>query len=476
MCTAKTCPTLAAPANASPASCSGKVQGDVCSFSCNAGFEKASGTETRTCNNEVWEGEALACQPQTCPILTAPENSVEFGQSCSTAKEEDICTFSCKPTFAVVGDVTRICRAGQWTGNVLTCVPERYAWLVADWSACSKTCGSDATRTRTADCVDTEAANAVVARSFCDGAGLHPVALTEACVANPPCSSIAWAPGAWSACSQACGGGIRTRELVCEATPEGGVPATVDASKCELLVKPPTSETCNPDACAAGTFTWATTISSACSVNCGGGTQSQSVECKDAAGQAVAETSCNAATKPSTVVACNANPCVSNGNYEWHVCPWDECSASCGGAGQLGMLGELHRQIFCRDKASGIQVDESLCTSLKSSTVVSGCNPNPCSENNWMTSPWTACTRQSDGRYKRTRIPAHCHSADGANLLTTACDAASRPLDTQDCVPNVCTVASKNTVDPGLSTAPDARAPSSSAAAALLLATAWLVV
>ncbi|XP_053125818.1 A disintegrin and metalloproteinase with thrombospondin motifs 8 [Hemicordylus capensis] len=76
-------------------------------------------------------------------------------------------------------------------------------WVLGDWSACSKSCGSGWQR-RTVECRDVEGRPS----STCD---LKPEDLK-------PCSDLPcpiWQPGPWSPCSRTCGKGVRTRSALC---------------------------------------------------------------------------------------------------------------------------------------------------------------------------------------------------------------------------------------------------------------------
>ncbi|XP_074833235.1 A disintegrin and metalloproteinase with thrombospondin motifs 8 isoform X2 [Carettochelys insculpta] len=78
-------------------------------------------------------------------------------------------------------------------------------WVMGDWSACSKTCGSGWQR-RTVECRDVEGQ----ASATCDKA-LKPEDIK-------PCSDLPcpiWRLGPWSPCSRTCGEGAQTRSATC---------------------------------------------------------------------------------------------------------------------------------------------------------------------------------------------------------------------------------------------------------------------
>src|SRR5688500_13876079 len=92
-------------------------------------------------------------------------------------------------------------------------------------------------------------------------------------------------------------------------------------------------------------------------VSCGGGTQTATVVCKDAAGATVADTLCTA-TKPATSVACNTAACAT---YSWLQSAWGTCSASCGGGVQTA-------QVTCVQNGGTTIVADSFCTATKPAT------------------------------------------------------------------------------------------------------------
>ncbi|XP_078047657.1 ADAMTS-like no long nerve cord [Augochlora pura] len=109
-----------------------------------------------------------------------------------------------------------------------------------------------------------------------------------------------WVAGEWGICSASCGGGSRTRAIFC--TEENGNETTkLPDHKCSGMHKPRNQETCNTISCPM----WETNKWSECSVTCGTGTKTRTVECRDAVGSISAD--CDPAERPHTEQECKTN-------------------------------------------------------------------------------------------------------------------------------------------------------------------------
>ncbi|XP_011067029.1 PREDICTED: ADAMTS-like protein 3 isoform X1 [Acromyrmex echinatior] len=176
-----------------------------------------------------------------------------------------------------------------------------------------------------------------------------------------PCTTK-WMNGDWSACSASCGGGSRTRSVFC--TEENGNETTkLPDHKCSSTHKPHIQETCNTVSCPM----WETDKWSECSVTCGTGIRTRTIECRDGVGAISRD--CDLAERPHTEQACKTNvacPTYGDGMSQPLMQPyplspmseklmdqpipsestfiaeeWSPCSVTCG-------EGVRHREVRCK--------------------------------------------------------------------------------------------------------------------------------
>uniref|UniRef100_A0A3B3REL2 Peptidase M12B domain-containing protein n=1 Tax=Paramormyrops kingsleyae TaxID=1676925 RepID=A0A3B3REL2_9TELE len=101
-------------------------------------------------------------------------------------------------------------------------------------------------------------------------------------------------------CSVSCGGGQRARYVSCR-DPLG---EKMDESSCAYLPRPAEST-----ACFSPCGQWRVGEWSPCTQTCGGGQRSRLVVCQQSYGQSLNEHSCNTVERPADVERCNMQPC-----------------------------------------------------------------------------------------------------------------------------------------------------------------------
>ena len=116
--------------------------------------------------------------------------------------------------------------------------------------------------------------------------------------------SFQWKADEWGECSDVCGGGSQSRIVECLDKTSSQVVADIF---CDSLPKPLTTQTCNLQEC---TYIWVTGTWSNCSVVCGDGVMTRTVDCKnDVSGEIVSDSFCEEVVKPIDQVTCNQGPC-----------------------------------------------------------------------------------------------------------------------------------------------------------------------
>ncbi|XP_061749570.1 A disintegrin and metalloproteinase with thrombospondin motifs 18-like [Nerophis ophidion] len=204
--------------------------------------------------------------------------------------------------------------------NTLACPPD---WNTGSWSQCSKTCGRGL-RKRSVFCQGGDpgaSRTAVVPDSMCRQ-HQRPKA-QETCVLRrcPKNDRLQWLPASWGECSKSCGAGLQRRELRCgEKDFQGGF-VEFPLRRCRNLPKPSVDlqQVCNPGPCpelprvlagrnAPGDVAsgWYSSPWQQCSVSCGGGVHSRSVQCLR---QGRPASGCLPQLRPLTSKACNTQFC-----------------------------------------------------------------------------------------------------------------------------------------------------------------------
>ncbi|XP_042565154.1 A disintegrin and metalloproteinase with thrombospondin motifs 16 [Clupea harengus] len=190
-----------------------------------------------------------------------------------------------------------------------TCPPQ---WSTGPWSQCSSVlrCGKGARR-RLVECRSVGTGARALPDRSCD-ARLRPSS-QESCQLRR-CSRPAkgqWVLSTWQQCSVTCGVGVQKRLLKCAEKDAEGKYQELAAKRCQHAAQPSVGlqRACVQPECprpAETSPSWYTSPWSQCTVSCGGGVQSRTVQCL-LSGRPVS--GCPGHIKPPMAQACNAHYC-----------------------------------------------------------------------------------------------------------------------------------------------------------------------
>ncbi|XP_026315930.1 ADAMTS-like protein 1, partial [Hyposmocoma kahamanoa] len=200
-----------------------------------------------------------------------------------------------------VGSTRRVDECGVCGGDGSSCSRPRYHWISTPGSLCSATCGGGY-KMSLAVCRD-RLTGSDAPEQLCD-ASSKPQSSVVRCNVHP--CPFKWYVGEWSSCSVSCGGGIRTRRVLCARSANVTRADTYEAGSSSepgcISPAPRSTQSCNSHDCPA----WIAGPWSGCSVSCGEGIQVRGVECSPAGG------GCDPANRPeisrpcSTGISCPA--------------------------------------------------------------------------------------------------------------------------------------------------------------------------
>uniref|UniRef100_A0A3P8V9E5 ADAM metallopeptidase with thrombospondin type 1 motif 20 n=1 Tax=Cynoglossus semilaevis TaxID=244447 RepID=A0A3P8V9E5_CYNSE len=276
-------------------------------------------------------------------------------------------------------------------------------WRTGPWGACSSTCAGGFQR-RVVVCQDAEGRS----NSYCDER-VKP-AESKSCDSGP---CPLWNYGVWGECTQTCGGGRRTRLVVCQR-PNG---QRLNEYNCDVLEKPPDMEQCNLQPC-PGSASWHRRPWKPCSVTCGRGTKRREITCVLQNQTKVEDQHCSHLPRPRSQKACRASGCPM-----WKVNKWGECSVTCGAGVQT-------RDIYCRLKGTG-RVREDLCNAHQRPAVTQPCQTTECTHYSWVVDEWEKCNATCGDGFRTRKVG--CVGPGMTAVLEEYCEPASQPVSHQHC-------------------------------------------
>ncbi|KAF4010344.1 hypothetical protein G4228_001448 [Cervus hanglu yarkandensis] len=228
---------------------------------------------------------------------------------------------SCRDAHDGIADES-FCAHLPRPAEIAVCFSPCGEWQTGNWSPCSSSCAGGVQR-RVVVCQDENGRSA----SYCDAASKPPE--STHCDSGP-CPQ--WNYGSWGECTQTCGGGIKSRFVICQF-PNGQLS---QEQNCEMLNKPPSVVQCQVHAC-PDDVSWHRGPWKSCSVTCGSGVQQRDVYCRQRGVGRVTEEKCDPSTRPHFQRECWHRDCMQ---YRWVAGEWLDCSVTCG-------VGMMERRVEC---------------------------------------------------------------------------------------------------------------------------------
>nr|XP_006004481.1 PREDICTED: A disintegrin and metalloproteinase with thrombospondin motifs 9 [Latimeria chalumnae] len=338
----------------------------------------------------------LPVTEQDCTMSSCPQVTISHGRPVHSTPNGD----SHVRTNPTHGTSNRNTGRSRASGN--------NQWRTGPWGACSSTCAGGFQR-RVVVCQDENGYEA----SNCDERTKP--AEQRSCEAGL-CPQ--WIHGNWGECTKTCGGGTRTRLVVCQRM--NG--QRYNDLSCEILDKPPDREQCNTQPCSSGGV-WNTGPWSSCSVSCGKGHKRRTVYCVTKETNRVEDEYCKHLVKPNMQKRCRGGRCP-----KWKAGSWGECSVSCG-------RGVQHRNIYCQ---AGNQktTRETECDQSTRPISVQHCQVEHCPVYSWKAEHWQKCTKTcgTGSRYRKVT----CINQNMEEVPNDFCDMNEIPSEVETCTVQSC--------------------------------------
>jgi len=343
-----------------------------------------------------WSGWLSGCSDDTTRTRTVTCLRDGTGSTVS----DSFCNAGTKPTTSENGS------------NYASCT---YSWQSTSWSSWDSSCSDGANRTRTVTCLR-DGTGSTVTDSFCN-AGTKPSASDTQAVYTS-CSYV-WRTNSWSGWDSTCSDSAnRTRTATCyQDRPSGTDPAVADSS-CAAGSRPSESE--NQAVYSGCTYSWISGSWGSYGSSCSDSTsRSRSVTCRrDGTGATVADSYCNAGTKPSTS---ETNSNYSGCTYSWQSSSWSSWGSSCSDSTSRS------RTVTCQRDGTGSTVTDSYCNAgTKPTTSETSSNYSGCTYS-WISGSWGSWANGCSDSTTRTRLVTCRRDGTGATVSDSNCSAGTKP-------------------------------------------------
>ena len=286
-----------------------------------------------------------------------------------------------------------------------------YHYRVGSWGDCDSTCGAGQRR-RSVQCIKTQGpVVTVVSLQECidNGAG-QPEVDVESC--NSRCRYQVFP---YQECSVTCGGGIQTRDVFCIRTSDFGRESVAlaecanDPTNTEAL--PETEQACNEQECPCLNPRWQPSVWSDCSLTCGNGTRTRTVECRcfiSGRDTVAPDEKCEGQRRPHLRENCYTRcPCV---DPQYVALPFGPCDKTCGSDAFRKRDLECHCQRGEEEAVEDIELCDNRIPEQKPA-VIELCELGECPCTNetirYLYTRWGDCDRECEGT-RRRKVQCRC--------------------------------------------------------------------
>lgn len=320
-----------------------------------------------------------------------------------------------------------------------------YTQNVGAFGACKSAAGcGPGKQSRVVTC-DGKLDGVIVPDSFCWPTGSQKPALEQACALGA-CTKPFWKTGEYSACTKECGWGRATRTVECRKADDSGTAPDTECVAATGQPKPDVEKVCNAFKCE--TYEWYTGVYGRCDLPCADGSQvsrqRRSVGCRSQQTLAARPADKCTTAKPDEFKACVVPSCITP---YWVLGEWTGCSVDCGG-GTATRSVQCKKKNSINDATASDQAD-SVCVNggVPKPLASRVCNTAPCAV--LASSPWTECTATCGGGKRTRTLKCFEYATVGTQVVATekalsVCEAfiapAKLPDTTADCNTQRCPV------------------------------------
>ncbi|XP_048583653.1 thrombospondin type-1 domain-containing protein 4 isoform X2 [Nematostella vectensis] len=289
-------------------------------------------------------------------------------------------------------------------------------WVPGEWKKCGKTCGSGI-QLRNLYCrqkMDVDGRQVDRKVEINNCPQWSRPKVTRPCQLPPCPPPNEWKTGPWRQCSVTCGTGIETRTVECMDVEQN---ITQEESACFEKPKPHTTRRCNPGGCKTHWFIGSSFTS--CSVTCGYGVKERLVFCGRQGGDALPDSQCESRYRPRSTQRCREKRCQAS----WVTSEWSKCSANCG-------QGKQTRIVFCTNEVRNVhqQVPIYNCRHSPQPESERNCTIKECAPE-WFVTSWQKCSTTCGGGSQHRIVM--CLNDQGKRV--GGCEVSKKPLHWQRC-------------------------------------------